>query len=112
MLRPTPILAALLFLCAPLFSQPVFSQPAVGQQPAQSSTKTASAVTENRVALPPQELAKLTARTDFVLVPIIVTDKSGMHVSVLPKEAFRTEENGSIPDPSRRNIPRWRPLRL
>jgi hypothetical protein len=95
MLRPTPILAALLFISAPLFSQP-----AIGQQPSQSSVKTAPAVTENRVALPPQELAKLTARTNLVLVPVIVTDKSGKHVSGLQKDAFRIEENGSVRDNS------------
>jgi hypothetical protein len=41
-------------------------------------------------------LAKLTARTNLVLVPVIVTDKSGKHVSGLPKEAFRIEEHGSV----------------
>jgi len=64
-----------------------FSQQEASQQPSQSVTKIAPAVSENRTALPPQELAKLTARTDLVLVPVIVTDKSGKHVSGLRKEA-------------------------
>ena len=29
-------------------------------------------------------------------MPVIVTDKSGKHVSGLQKEAFRIEENGSV----------------
>ncbi len=91
MLRLVPIFAAFPLICS--FS---FSQQAASQQPSQPSTQTAPAVTENRVALPRQELAKLTARTDLVLVPVIVTDKSGKHVSGLPKEAFRIEENGSV----------------
>ncbi len=92
MLRPEPIFAALLVICSPLFGQQD-----VRQQPSQSSTKTAPTVPENRSgALPPQELAKLTARTDLILVPVIVNDKSGKHVSGLRKEAFRIEENGSV----------------
>jgi VWFA-related protein len=42
----------------------------------------------------PQAPGKLTARADLVLVPVIVTDKSGKHVSGLGKDAFRVEENG------------------
>ena len=91
MLRPVPLLAALLFVCSPLFGQQD-----VNQQPSHSSSQNAPAVSENRVALPPHELAKLTARTDLVLVPVIVTDKSGKHVSSLQKEAFRIEENGNV----------------
>jgi VWFA-related protein len=90
-LRPEFFLAVLLIICSP-----ALGQQDVRQQPSQSSTQTAPAGTENRVALPPQGLAKLTARTDLVLVPVIVTDKSGKHLSGLPKEAFRIEENGSI----------------
>jgi VWFA-related protein len=41
-------------------------------------------------------LTKLTARTDLILVPVIVTDKSGKHVSGLKKDAFRIEENGNV----------------
>jgi len=48
------------------------------------------------VAAAPPELAKLSARSDLVLVPVIVTDKSGKHVSGLQKEAFRIEENGNL----------------
>jgi VWFA-related protein len=90
-LRPEFFLAVLLTICSP-----AFGQQDVRQQPSQSSTQTAPAITGNRVALPPQELAKLTARTDLVLVPLIVTDRSGKHVSGLPKEAFHIEENGIV----------------
>lgn len=38
-------------------------------------------------------MAKLTSRTDLVLVPVIVT-KSGKHVPGLQKDVFRIEENG------------------
>lgn len=36
----------------------------------------------------------MSVRTDFVLVPVIVTDKSGNPVLGLSKDAFRLEENG------------------
>ncbi len=45
---------------------------------------------------PPQDLVKLTARSDLVLVPVIVTDKSGTHVPGLSKDSFRIEENGKL----------------
>ncbi len=51
---------------------------------------------ENRAALPAQEMVRLTARSDLVLVPVIVTDKSGQPVSGLQKDAFRIEENGKV----------------
>ncbi len=38
---------------------------------------------------------KFTARTELVLVPTLVTDKSGTHVSGLKKEDFIVHENGS-----------------
>jgi VWFA-related protein len=42
----------------------------------------------------PQENAqRLSVRTDFVLVPVIVTDKSGNPISGLSRNAFRLEEN-------------------
>ena len=92
MFRPAPsLLAVFLFMGSPLFGQQ-----SVNQHPSQSSSQTAPAAPENRVALPPHELAKLTARTDLVLVPVIVTDKSGKHVSGLEKKAFRIEENGNV----------------
>jgi VWFA-related protein len=91
MLRPATIFVVLLFTWAPLFGQQD-----VRQQPSQSSTKTAPTVPENRTALPRQELAKLTARTDLVIVPVIVTDKFGKHVSGLQKEAFLIEEDSNV----------------
>jgi VWFA-related protein len=45
---------------------------------------------------PPQDLVKLTTRSDLVLVPVIVTDKSGNHVPGLTKDSFRIEENGKL----------------
>jgi VWFA-related protein len=39
---------------------------------------------------------KLSTRSDLVLVPVIVTNKSGKPVSGLTKEAFRLEENGKV----------------
>jgi VWFA-related protein len=39
---------------------------------------------------------KFTARTELVLVPTLVTDKTGAHVSGLKKEDFTVLENGSV----------------
>jgi VWFA-related protein len=89
--RPEFLLAALLLICSP-----GFGQQDVARQPSQSGSQTAPALPENRAAFPPQELAKLTARTDLVLLPVIVTDRSGKHVSGLQKNAFRVEENGNV----------------
>ncbi len=89
--RPAPLIATFLILESVLFGQQD-----VNQQPPQSSPQTAPAVSENRAVLPAQELAKLSARTDLILVPVIVTDKSGKHVSGLQKESFRLEENGNV----------------
>jgi VWFA-related protein len=36
-----------------------------------------------------------TARTDLVMIPVIVTDKSGNHITGLRKEDFKVRENGS-----------------
>jgi VWFA-related protein len=90
MLRPAFLFAAVL-ICSLRFDQQDASQPPPRSQ---SSGKLAPAVPENHTVLPPQESAKITARTDLVLVPVIVKDKSGKNVSGLPKEAFRVEENG------------------
>jgi hypothetical protein len=35
-----------------------------------------------------EELVKLTSHSDLVLVPVVVTDPSGKHVSGLGKDAF------------------------
>lgn len=37
---------------------------------------------------------KFTSRTQLVLVPAVVTDKSGAHISGLSKESFKVRENG------------------
>ncbi len=91
MLRPAYAVAALLLLWFP-----AFGQQDSGQQSLPSSTKIPPAAYESGGARPQQEFAKLTARTDLVLVPIIVTDKSGKHVSGLRKEAFHIEEDGNL----------------
>src|ERR1017187_208599 len=38
---------------------------------------------------------KFTARTELVLIPTLVTDKSGNHISGLKKEDFTVLENGA-----------------
>ena len=91
MFRPATLLAAFLFMGSPWFGQQDNRQ-----QPSQSSSQIAPVAPENGVAFPSHELAKLTARTDLVLVPVLVTDKSGKHVSGLQKEAFRIEENSNV----------------
>lgn len=90
MLRPCRLLAALLFMASPLLSQ----QDAESKT-SQSGAESSPAVSENRAALPQQEATKVTARSDLVLVPVVVTDKAGKPVSGLQKDAFRIEENGS-----------------
>ena len=45
---------------------------------------------------PEPSTQRLSVRTDFVLVPVIVTDKSGNPVAGLSKDAFRLEENGKL----------------
>ena len=37
---------------------------------------------------------KFTARAHYILVPIIVTDKDGKHITGLTKDAFQVFENG------------------
>jgi len=37
---------------------------------------------------------KFTARAHYILVPIIVTDKDGKHITGLTKDAFQIFENG------------------
>ncbi|MFZ0417547.1 MAG: hypothetical protein WAM04_05550 [Candidatus Sulfotelmatobacter sp.] len=91
MLRPAPLLAIFLFIVFPLFGQQE-----VNQTPSQPGSQPGPAVPEKRTALPAQELAKLTAPADLVFVPVVVTDKSGKHVSGLQKEVFRIQENGSL----------------
>jgi VWFA-related protein len=93
MIRPAGLLAAVL----------AFSSPLIGQQdsPRQLSqlppiSQTALGSFENRANPPAQELVKLSARSDLVLVPVIVTDKSGRHVPGLHKEAFQIEEDGKF----------------
>jgi VWFA-related protein len=86
MLRRARLLAALLFVGSALFGRQDVTP--------QSSPQTAPTVHEKR-SIPPPELAKLTARTDLVLVPVVVTDKSGKHVSGLQKDLFHIEENGN-----------------
>jgi VWFA-related protein len=93
MVRPA-LFVTLLLIWLPLFGQDFGQQPSQSQSP--SSNPPAPTIPERRPAPPPQELAKVTARTDLVLVPVVVTDKSGKHVPGLQKEAFRIQENGKV----------------
>jgi VWFA-related protein len=89
MIRPFCLLAAILAT-----SFLVFGQQTSPRQPSQfPSTAQAAPGAADR---PAQELAKLTTRSDLVLVPVVVTDKSGKHVSGLNKESFQIEEDGKV----------------
>jgi len=71
--------------------------PALSQRPPepQSSVHTATASPDKTSSsLQPQPFARLRANANLVLVPVVVTDKSGKHVPGLQKDAFRIEENG------------------
>lgn len=91
MFRPFPWLAALCFAFSSLAGQQGVDSPV-----SQPGGKPAASISEDPAAMPKDGLARLTARADLVLVPVIVTDKSGKHVSGLRKEAFRLEENGNL----------------
>src|SRR6266849_2541911 len=45
--------------------------------------------------------SSISTRTDLVLVPVVVTDKSGKHLSKLNKDDFRLEEDGKTQGISR-----------
>ena len=90
MFRPTRLVAALLFLVAPLLGQTDALSGA-----SQSGAQSSPAVPENRATLPQQESTRFRERSDLVLVPVVVTDKSGKHVTGLQKEAFHIEEDGN-----------------
>jgi len=89
MIRSAGLLAAVLAFSSPLLGQ----QNSTGQpsRPPSTSRMTPDA-SENRTDPSAQELVKLTARSDLVLVP----DESGKHVSGLQKGAFRIEEDGKV----------------
>jgi hypothetical protein len=65
-------LAAALLLCAPLCAQQLAAQPS-SQPPTPG----------------------LTTNSNLVLVPVVVTNGSGKHVSGLAKSAFQIQENGT-----------------
>ena len=90
MLRRKSLLVAILLL-----RTAVLGQQRTTQRPQQSPSVNSPAglVAENHTPSQPQELAKLSARTDLVLVPVLVTS-AGKHVPGLQKDAFRIEENG------------------
>ncbi len=87
MLRPGSLLVVFVFMWSAALGQP---------QPSPAASAIAPTAQENRIAPASQESAKLTGRADLVLVPIVVTDKSGKYVPGLHKEAFNVEENGKI----------------
>jgi VWFA-related protein len=79
-------------LLACLFcSSPVFCLPTTLPQPQTPPVQQGS---EEQSASSARQLTKLTVRSDLVLVPVIVTDKSGKPVSGLQKDSFTLEENG------------------
>jgi VWFA-related protein len=53
-----------------------------------------SPLTAQHAPAPQQTAQQLSIRTDFVLLPVIVTDQSGNPVAGLNKDAFRVAENG------------------
>lgn len=57
---------------------------------------TVSCLSAQQAPVPEPSTQRLSVRTDFVLVPVIVTDKSGNPVAGLSKDAFRLEENGKL----------------
>lgn len=92
MLRHKSVLVATLLLRAAVLGQQGNSQQA-SQPPSPSSA--AHPALESHTPSQSQELAKLSTRTDLVLVPVLVTS-AGKHVPGLPKDAFRIEENGKV----------------
>ncbi len=91
MLRPSLFLAYFFF-----FHPSLLCQQGAAARASQPGAQIPSAAPGNPASLPSQELTKLTARADLVLVPVIVTDKAGKHVSGLRKDAFRIEVNGNL----------------
>jgi VWFA-related protein len=81
MIRPAAFLVAVLALSLPVLEP-------------QEPTSQGGAQGNASPSVP--ELVKLTANSDLVLVPVIVTDASGKHVSGLQKDAFRVEEDGKL----------------
>lgn len=55
---------------------------------------------ENQSAAAPKPVAHFTSRAQLVLVPVVVTDGEGHHVSGLKREDFRIEERGKPRTPS------------
>jgi VWFA-related protein len=84
MIQPRGLLVAALAFSLPMLEQ---------QAPVRQGAPADSHDRDNPRA---EELVKLTARSDLVLVPVIVTDQSGKHVSGLGKDAFRVEEDGKV----------------
>ena len=41
-------------------------------------------------------VAKFTSSTELVLIPTVVNDKSGVHISGLQKEEFALKQDGSL----------------
>jgi VWFA-related protein len=85
-------LVVALAFCIPLHGQ----QQATPEPQVPADQQTAAGPSQNLTTTLPQELVKLTARSDLVLVPVVVTDKSGKAVAGLKKDTFRVEENGKL----------------
>lgn len=75
-----PAVCVVLILSASLFAQQSGAAPSASQRPSAPAAE----------AIP-----TIVSRSELVLVPVIVTDKSGKHISGLNKDAFSLEENGN-----------------
>jgi VWFA-related protein len=64
--------------------------------PSQMWAQTADAKPAANNPKPTPEVTKLVSRSQLVLVPVVVTNKSGEHVSGLKRDAFRIEESGKV----------------
>jgi len=81
------VLLVFLFGASPLFCLQ-------GAMPSQTPAPAARQGSQAGGTSSAQDLTKLKVSSDLVLIPVIVTDKSGKPVAGLQKETFTVEENG------------------
>src|SRR5436305_14823616 len=70
------------------------TQSLVGQNPKIDFSRIEAAGSHQRYAPMEEKPLKFTARAQYVLVPVVVLDKSGKPISALKKEDFKIFENG------------------
>ena len=85
--RVVLVLLAFLFGASPLFCLQ-------GAMPSQTPAPAPRQGSQAGGTSGAQDLTKLKVSSDLVLIPVIVTDKSGKPVAGLQKETFTVEENG------------------